>query len=121
MDFSTVESKERLKEVLKIAQGTMSRRAFSKMLGVSPTAVILWERGETVPDLENLIKIAKLSGYSLEELIYYLAGKTSSEPSFLEKILREIHQMPIEEVVKVTSAGMNRLEKTFQCEKVSKI
>jgi len=114
MEITNSQGKKRLKEVLTIAQGSMSRRAFSRSLGVSPTAVILWEQGETAPDLANLIKIAKLSGYSLEELVCYLSGESLPEPDLFDKMLREINQMPLEQVVKLTCAGINRLEKFFK-------
>jgi len=121
MNLSSLESKKRLTKVLEIAQGSRSRRAFSKMLGVSPTAVLLWERGESIPDLENLMKIAELSGYTLEELIYYLTEKTVPQPDLLDKMLKEIQQMPLEEVIKITSAGIQRIEKAFHKEEISKV
>ncbi|HAJ63796.1 MAG TPA: transcriptional regulator, partial [Cyanobacteria bacterium UBA8543] len=44
------EGKEKLIEIVKRARGEMSQRAFGKLLGVSATAVQLWEKGQTIPD-----------------------------------------------------------------------
>jgi len=56
----------------------MSQRAFAA-LGVSTTAVQLWEKGVNA-DTENLAKIAARLGYKLDELLSYLAGKPVPEP-----------------------------------------
>ncbi len=40
----------------------MSQRAFGKLLGVSATAVQLWEKGESIPDTQNLANIAARAG-----------------------------------------------------------
>ena len=47
----------------------LSQEEFADKLNVSRQAVSKWERGETLPDTENLITIAKLYGVSLDELI----------------------------------------------------
>ena len=46
-----IESKQKLIEIIKLARGSMSQRAFGKVLGVSATAVQMWEKGVKVPDL----------------------------------------------------------------------
>ena len=53
-----IQNRQKLSEIIKTARGTMSQRAFGKLLGVSAIAVQLWERGDTVPDTENLAKLA---------------------------------------------------------------
>ncbi|MBQ8725631.1 MAG: helix-turn-helix domain-containing protein [Clostridia bacterium] len=47
----------------------LSQEEFAEKLNVSRQAVSKWERGEALPDTENLISIAKLFGVSLDELI----------------------------------------------------
>ncbi len=44
-------------QIIKLARGSMSQRAFGKLLGVSATAVQLWEKGKSIPDMENLAQI----------------------------------------------------------------
>jgi len=86
----------------------MSQRAFGKLLGVSATAVQLWERGDTVPDTENLAKIAARSGYTLEELLGFLEGKPLSEPSEINQIINKIKVMPLSQVAMISRAVADR-------------
>lgn len=103
-----IEGREKLIEVIKLARGSMSQRAFGKLLGVSATAVQLWEKGVNVPDTENLAKIAARSGYKLEEILSYLEGKPVSEASELSLILRQIKYMPLSEVAMIAQAVAER-------------
>ncbi len=86
----------------------MSQRAFSKLLGVSATAVQLWEKGVNVPT-EYLAKIAPMAGYTLEELLNCFDGKPVQEASDLSIILRQINHMPLSQVAQIVTAGVNRL------------
>lgn len=104
-----IESKEKLIEIIKQARGSMSQRAFSKLLGVSATAVQLWEKGVNVPDTEYLAKIAPRAGYTLEELLNCLGGKPVQEASDLSVILRQINHMPLSQVAEIVQAGAIRL------------
>ncbi len=85
-----IESKQKLIEIIKLARGSMSQRAFGKLLGVSATAVQMWEKGVKVPDTENLARIASKAGYTMEELIGCIDGKPIPETSDLSLILRQI-------------------------------
>ena len=104
-----IESRQKLIEIIKLARGTMSQRAFGKDLGVSATAVQMWEKGMKVPDTENLARIATRAGYSLEELLCCLEGKPVAEVSDLNLILRQIHHMPLSQVAKIVQAAAARL------------
>jgi transcriptional regulator with XRE-family HTH domain len=103
------DSREKLIEIIKLARGSISQRAFGKMLGVSATAVQLWEKGINVPDTENLAQIAARAGYTLEDLLSYLDGKPRQEPSELSVILRQIQQMPLSQLSQVLQAAADRL------------
>lgn len=103
-----IEGREKLIEIVKTARGSMSQRAFGKLLGVSATAVQLWERGDTVPDTENLAKIAARSGYTLEDLLRCLEGKPVSDPSDLSQILMKIQFMPLNQVAAIGRAVADR-------------
>ena len=50
------QSRQKLIEIIKFARGSMSQRAFGKQLGVSATAVQMWEKGLKTPDTANLGK-----------------------------------------------------------------
>jgi len=73
----------------------MSQRGFGKLLGVSATAVQLWEKGETVPATENLAQ---------EELLNYLDAKPLPEPSDVHQILKHIKSMPLSQVAIIVRA-----------------
>jgi transcriptional regulator with XRE-family HTH domain len=103
------ESRKKLSEIIKQARGDMSQRAFCKLLGVSATAVQMWEKGTKVPDTENLSRIAVHAGYTLEELLSCLEGKPIKEASDVTIILRQINHMPLSQVALIVQAGANRL------------
>ena len=51
----------------------MDQKTFAAALGVQAETYRRWERGETQPGLENLVKIRAVAGISLDMLI---AGET---------------------------------------------
>ena len=106
------EGRENLVEIIKKSRGSMSQRAFAKLLGVSTTAVQLWEKGDSVPDTENLAKIAAIAGYKVDELVSCLMDKPVlyeivTEP--LAQILKQIKVMPLTEVAMIACAAADRL------------
>jgi len=103
------EGKQKLIDIIKQARGDMSQRAFCKFLGVSATAVQMWEKGVKVPDTENLSRIASHAGYTMEELLSCLEGKPIQAASDLTIILRQINNMPLSQVALIVQAGANRL------------
>ncbi|MDJ0734652.1 MAG: helix-turn-helix transcriptional regulator [Nostocaceae cyanobacterium] len=104
------EGREKLVEIVKHTRGSMSQRAFGRLLGVSTTAVQSWERGDSVPDTENLAKIAARAGYTLEQLLEYLEGKPLPETSSgLNQILKQIKYMPLSQVAQIVQAAADRL------------
>ena len=56
-----------------------SQEALAAALGVSRQAVSKWERGESAPDTDNLIALARLYGVSLDELIFDAAAGGAGE------------------------------------------
>lgn len=103
-----IESKQKLIEIIKLARGSMSQRAFGKILGVSATAVQMWEKGVKVPDTENLAQVAARAGYTMEELLSCLEGKPIPETSDLSLILRQIKYMPLSQVAQIAQAAAER-------------
>lgn len=102
------EGREKLIEIVKKTRGSMSQRAFGRLMGVSATAVQAWERGDSVPETENLAKIAASAGYTLEELLSYLDGKPQQHPSDLNQILKQIKFMPLSQVAMIVQAAAER-------------
>ncbi|NJM20581.1 MAG: helix-turn-helix transcriptional regulator [Richelia sp. RM2_1_2] len=103
------QSRQKLIEIIKLARGSMTQRAFGIELGVSATAVQMWEKGVKTPDTENLDQIATRAGYTLQELLYCVKGKPLPEISDLNMVLRQINNMPLSEVAQVVQAGAARL------------
>jgi transcriptional regulator with XRE-family HTH domain len=109
-----IETRDRLIKIVKQARGDLSRRSFARLLKVSPTAVQFWETGESMPATENLAHIAQRTGYSLEELIGYLEGKPLPEPEDLDRIVRQIHTLPLSQVAVIGKAVSDRFLSELQ-------
>lgn len=103
-------SRQKLIEIIRQTRGSMSQRAFGRELGVSATAVQMWEKGLKVPDTENLVQIAARAGCTLEELLARLEGKPIPQVTELTVILRQINNMPVSQVAEIVQAGLNRLK-----------
>ncbi len=103
------EKTEKLIEVVKLARGDLSQRAFGKLLGVSSTAVQLWEKGQSIPDTENLAQISVRAGFTLEELLAHLEGKPMREPVDTNELLKKIQCMPLRDLAVIVRAGVERL------------
>lgn len=59
----------------------MSQEELAERLGVSRQAVSKWECGESLPDTDNLITIAKLYGVSLDELVGNVPAESAEKGS----------------------------------------
>jgi transcriptional regulator with XRE-family HTH domain len=105
-----VKSKERLSKLIKELRKDMSQKEFARALGVTYSAIQSWENAEVTPSSENLVKISKAAGYSLEELISFLDGKPMEQPTNVDKIVNQVRTMPLEDVAKVLKASAERLE-----------
>lgn len=70
---------------------SMNQSTVAEALHVSRQAISLWETGEALPTLENLIHLSKLYGVSLDELL-----NNRAEPPFLPPIIRPLPQKPAE-------------------------
>lgn len=103
------EVRKKLGEIVRTARGSMSQRAFAKIMEVSYTTIYSWEKGEYIPDIENLAIIAEKAGYTIEEMFNYLGLKPQTEASDLSQIINQIRVMPLSEVALIVQAGANRL------------
>ena len=72
-----------------------SQEALAEKLGLSRQAISKWERGESSPDTDTLIALARLYGVSLDELIDHTPTETvqkeqpASEPVQKEQPARK--------------------------------
>ncbi len=104
-------SRQKLSKLLLDLRGTKSRRAFARDIGVTATAVIAWEKADSEPDREHLTKIAKLAGYSLDELLEYLEGVSTkrSDKIPFARMLTETSHLSIKEAAELYRAVGDRL------------
>ena len=63
MNISKIISKKRTEKRL-------SQEQFAELLGVSRQTVQKWETGDTLPDIENFMKISRMFGMSLDTLVF---------------------------------------------------
>jgi transcriptional regulator with XRE-family HTH domain len=103
------EGRKKLIAIVKQARGSMSQRGFGILLGVSATAVQSWEKGDSVPDIQNLAQIAAKADYTMEELLNYLGSKPVIKPSEVNQMIKQIRSMPISEVAVIAQVAMDRL------------
>ena len=105
-----LQGREKLAQTLLNLRGSKSRRAFARELGVTATAVIGWENTASVPDRENLTKIAIMAGYSLDDFIAYLEGEPPiAKPTELERMVNNIKNLPLQQLALVERAVSDRL------------
>ncbi|WP_293133805.1 transcriptional regulator [Microcoleus sp. bin38.metabat.b11b12b14.051] len=108
-DTVDAEAKKKLSEVVKLARGSMSLSAFGRLLGVSAASVLYWEKGQVLPDTKNLTQIATRAGFTMEELMAHLEGRSVQEPVNTNELLKKIQCMPISELAVIVRAGVERL------------
>ncbi|MBQ7010349.1 MAG: helix-turn-helix domain-containing protein [Clostridia bacterium] len=79
----TTEIANRLSALRKIHG--LSQEALATALNVSRQAVSKWERGESSPDTDNIIALARLYGVSLDELLLFDPPIAEEKESVPEK------------------------------------
>ena len=103
--LASMTDKERFAELIKEARGARTKVEFARLLGVSHTTIGSWEAGERLPDRDNLVMLAPVLGYSLEELQGMITGKPFKQkqvsPLRLDKVKREIDYLPTNDQLEV--------------------
>lgn len=66
-NYMNIKTADKLVELRK-SHG-LSQEKLSELLGVSRQAISKWERGESSPDTDNLIALARIYGVSLDDII----------------------------------------------------
>lgn len=115
-----ITARERLAKIVKEIRGNRSQRAFARDLGVTGTAVRAWEETRSIPDIDNMKRIGLLAGFkSLDDFLSYLNGEALEQPKEIDKIINQLRQMPLEQVVQITNAGIERLKSAAQEQETS--
>ncbi len=103
--FAHMTDKERFAKLIKDARGSRTKVEFSRLVGVSHTTIGSWEASERLPDRDNLVMLAPVLGYSLEELQTIITGKSVNQnhpsPLSVDKVKREIDSLPNNDVLEV--------------------
>lgn len=100
---------KRLATFIQELRGSQSQRQLAKQLGVSQGSVNLWESGQSLPDTENLDKLAALRGWSLSDLQAYLVKGDLPDREPLEHILNTVRSLPLEAVAQVAAVAVETL------------
>ena len=100
---------KRLATFIQELRGSQSQRQLAKQLGVSQGSVNLWESGQSLPDTENLDKLAALRGWSLSDLQAYLVKGELPDREPLEHILNTVRSLPLEAVAQVAAVAVETL------------
>lgn len=81
-------TKKKFAELIYEMRANRPYRAFGRLLGVTHPTIKAWENLEGIPDQENLERVAKFRGETIEEFKQLLAGK--QKPSRLEELVHEV-------------------------------
>lgn len=100
---------KRLATFIQELRGSQSQRQLAKQLGVSQGSVNLWESGQSLPDTENLDKLAALRGWSLSDLQAYLVKGDLPDREPLEHILNTVRSLPLEALAQVAAVAVETL------------
>jgi transcriptional regulator with XRE-family HTH domain len=76
-----------------------NRNNLSKAMGVSNATLISWEKGINTPNRDSLIRLASLTGYTINELLGMV--DPTIEPPNVERILVEIAKLSREDIARV--------------------
>ncbi len=100
--------RDRFAKSVRELRGERSQGEFAKALGCSQATITGWEKGQNIPNLENLEKLAELANQLPEEFLANLYGRqisTAAAPILTDAIAT----MTCIEVSQVTMAIANRL------------
>jgi transcriptional regulator with XRE-family HTH domain len=103
-----IKAKQKLSTLIKDLRAAQSYRGYGKVLGVSGTTIQGWENMTSEPETSNLEHIANLAGYSLQELLDYLNERNVRQDIPVERIIRQVKQMPARELTVLNRAVGDR-------------
>jgi transcriptional regulator with XRE-family HTH domain len=104
---------KRLIALVQELRGSLSKSRFAKQLSVDPTTIKLWESARTYPETENLSKLARLKGWTIEQLDTYLVKGELPTEDPLEQMLRKIRKLPSESVAQIAAVAGATLAERF--------
>ena len=99
----------RVSDLVKLARGEMSQRAFGMEMGVSSTAVQHWEKGISIPETKHLSNIAGRAGYTLQQAMSYIDGGDLPEADMVVLMTRQIRNLSLKQIALIDRAVSDRL------------
>lgn len=116
---NTNEVAKRIGRNLKVLRESTTQRELAPLLGVTPSAVGMWESGRREPDIETLVHIAKLFEVTLDDLV--LKELTPPVPLYVQNMIylrkkRGYSQGELATVLGLQSASSIDLVESGKCE-----
>lgn len=99
----------RLSNLVRELRGDLSQRQFAKKLGVSDSSVCFWEAGTAWPGTQNLKKLAKMKGWTLDELQAHLEGEVPRRSLTVQQLLAEVRSLPFSEAAQVAKVALETM------------
>ena len=90
--FEPITFLQRLRE----AFNGLSIDTIGRKIGVQKQAIYRWGRGETQPDLDRLLLISELTGFSIHWLITGEGSKKVESAEYLEGLKNRLEELEIE-------------------------
>lgn len=100
---------DRLVDLVRELRGDLSQRQLAKKLGVSDSSVHFWEAGTAWPGTQNLKKLAKMKGWTLDELQAYLEGEVPRRSLSVQQLLAEVRSLPFSEAAQVAKVALETM------------
>lgn len=88
-------------------RGSMTQREFSLLLGVSQSAIQMWESGGSLPSLDNLARVASFRKQTTEALVAYLFARPLESQA--TTAMEQVDQMTMLELSRLNEAISHRM------------
>ena len=116
---NTNEVAKRIGRNLKVLRESTTQRELAPLLGVTPSAVCMWESGRREPDIETLVHIAKLFEVTLDDLV--MKELTPPVPLYVQNMIylrkkRGYSQGELATVLGLQSASSIDIVESGKCE-----
>ncbi len=103
------ERRRRLSGFIKELRGDISLRELARRLDVSVGTVEAWEKGRSLPDLDNLYRLASYAGMTPDSLLLFLDNGHCPDLLNADQIAGRIRVMDGPDVAVIARALIDRL------------
>lgn len=99
--------KARFSQMILEMRGSLPQREFCQLLGVSQSAIQMWETGGSLPSLDNLARVASFRKETTEALVAYLFARPLERQA--TTVMEQVSQMSMLELSRLTEAMAHRM------------